>query len=111
MGVHPREVLKQIMQMNSDGMGEEEEGEEDGNHYGEEMDDDQIIGDNGAHSIQNNHNNHGDESMAREEQLRLEKELFKMQMGLAGSDKKKQPSAAKVAPEQHKIQPSQAPQA
>lgn len=42
MGVHPKEVLKQIMQMNQDGVDDDEEGEEDDedgiNPYGEEMD-------------------------------------------------------------------------
>lgn len=74
MGVHPKEVLKQIMQMKNDGVqdGEEEEEEEE-NPYGDEV--------------------ASQQHEARDEQLRMEKELFKQQMGL--SDKKKQPSQAK----------------
>ena len=77
MGVHPKEVLKQIMQMKNDGVQdgeeEEEEEEEEENPYGDEVASQQLD--------------------ARDEQLRMEKELFKQQMGL--SDKKKQPSQAK----------------
>jgi hypothetical protein len=63
MGVHPREVLKQIMQMNNDGM----DGEEEGDQYGDE----DMEGEDEDKPQLN-------EDQSREEQLRMEKELFKM---------------------------------
>lgn len=79
MGVHPKEVLKQIMKMNSDGVGDEEEDEE-GGQMGDEDDG------YGQEEVDNDF----DEQRAREEQLRIEKEKFKQQMGLISSDKKNQ---------------------
>ena len=91
MGVHPKEVLKQIMQMNQEGGDDEDD--EDG--YGDE---------------QQQQEDEEDEE-AREEQLRLEKERFKREMmGLPPPDNAKK-SGVKVHPESNKqVQPSQAPQ-
>lgn len=92
MGVHPREVLKQLMQMNGNPEeGEDElvdEGEED--PYGQEEDEEDF-----------------EDQQAREDRLRREKELFKQQMLAGGpSDKKPQPAQGR-APAEPRQPPAQ----
>ncbi len=78
------------MQLNNEGgagMNEEEDEEELGHHlnndqYGDEDDMEDMVDHNQVEFAI-------DEGKAREEQLRLEKELFKQQMGLVSNEKKK----------------------
>ena len=80
MGIHPREVLKQIMQMNNEEGGEGEDDEEEGEDPNEMM----------MYGQEHHEEEPGfDQEAARLEQLRVEKERFKQQMGLV-SDKKQQ---------------------
>lgn len=84
MGVHPREVLKQLMQMNRDGVEDGDEDDEGNQGYddapGGPLQQQQEHDDDDPYGQEDEDENEGGEEVdpqAREEQLRLEKERFK----------------------------------
>ena len=75
MGVHPTEVLKQIMKMNNNGEMEMEDDDEDENGGHDIHDEDDVYGE--EMDLGNNFQPGFEDPQAREDQLRREKELFK----------------------------------